>query len=306
MSATSKPLPPLRFICPRCGYANLTAEPEGTAVTCWQCHGRTAVREPAPATEADWLGCDDPHLLCRFARWFLGEPRLAPRTISIGGRLGYDDAGNTPNTQIVYFEYPNAPLVFETRGLPRAKGDRQMDRLRGAQIGVIVQCERGHVLVPNYTSATAYDRQGQQVQHWEIRDDSLGNHIRNFLAAVAANDPSRLNADVHEGHLSSSLCHLGGISQRLGKPAPSGEIMEQLKGNDLLSGSFDRMASHLRANGVDIDRRESRLALGPWLELDPATEEFVGNDAATALRSRQQRDGFTVPDLERNAVAKTS
>ncbi|MCA9032365.1 MAG: Gfo/Idh/MocA family oxidoreductase, partial [Planctomycetaceae bacterium] len=32
------------------------------------------------------------------ARWFLGEQELSPRVMSIGGRLGYDDAGNTPNT----------------------------------------------------------------------------------------------------------------------------------------------------------------------------------------------------------------
>ena len=35
------------------------------------------------------------------------------------------------------------------------------------------------------------------------------------------------------------------------------------------------MASHLRANGVDIDGGEGALTLGPWLELDPATEQFT-------------------------------
>ena len=59
------------------------------------------------------------------ARWFLGEDSLAPRVISIGGRLGYDDDGNTPNTQVTYFDYPNAPLIFETRGLPRSKAAQQ-------------------------------------------------------------------------------------------------------------------------------------------------------------------------------------
>jgi hypothetical protein len=240
------------------------------------------------------------------ARWFLGESQLAPRVISIGGRLGYEDAGNTPNTQTVYLDYPNAPLIFETRGLPRAAGDRRytMDRFRGSQIGVIVQCERGHVLIPNYISATAFESDGREIKHWEIPDTALPKHIGNFLSAVAANDSSRLNADIHEGHLSSSLCHLGSISHRLGKRAPAGEIMEQVKGNELLSISFDRMASHLRANGVDIDGGEGALTLGPWLDLDPATEQFTGNDAANELRTRKQREPYVVPDLERSAVAK--
>ena len=66
------------------------------------------------------------------ARWFLGEPALAPRVVSIGGRLGYEDAGNTPNTQVVYLAYEKAPLIFETRGLPRSKAAAsQMGRFDG-------------------------------------------------------------------------------------------------------------------------------------------------------------------------------
>jgi predicted dehydrogenase len=244
------------------------------------------------------------------ARWFLGEKTLAPRTISIGGRLGYEDAGNTPNTQIVFLDYPAAPLIFETRGLPRSLAAQKrwgdsMDRYRGSRIGVIVQCENGYVLVPSYVEAIAYDNAGHEIKHWNVAGDALGRHIHNFLGAVAANEPARLNADIQEGHLSSSLCHLGGISHQLGKTAPAGEISEQIKGDELLSISFDRMASHLRANGVDIDGSEGGVTLGPWLELDPATEQFVGNDAATELRSRKsQREPFAVPDLERNTVAK--
>jgi hypothetical protein len=171
---------------------------------------------------------------------------------------------------------------------------------------VIVQCERGYVLVPSYVEAIAYDNSGEEIRRWRVRDDSLGYHIQNFLSSVAANDPTKLNADIHEGHLSSSLCHLGGISHQLGQRMRADEISDRIRGNERLSIAFDRMASHLRANGVDIDNRDSGLVLGPWLELDPETEEFSGNDAATALRSRKQREGFAVPDLERSTVAKTS
>ena len=55
------------------------------------------------------------------ARWFLGYQTVSPRVLSIGGRLGYEDAGDTPNTQTVIHDYPGAPLIFETRGLPKAK-----------------------------------------------------------------------------------------------------------------------------------------------------------------------------------------
>ena len=58
------------------------------------------------------------------ARWFLGEPELAPRVWSVGGRLGYDDDGQTPNTQIVFHDYPKAPLIFEVRGLPSGRAEQ--------------------------------------------------------------------------------------------------------------------------------------------------------------------------------------
>lgn len=237
------------------------------------------------------------------ARWFLGENRLAPRCVSIGGRLGYDDAGNTPNTQVSYFDYPVAPLIFETRGLPRSKEAQQhwgdsMDTYRGSRIGVIVQCEQGYVLAPNtYAEVVAFDPDGQEVKRWE----GAGNHHDNWLSAIVAGDRSKLNADILEGHLSSSLCHLGGVSHQLGEKLPASEIDEKIRGNPLLSSSFARMAAHLRANDVDIDSQQSALTLGPWLELDADSETFTHNDQANELRSRSQRAPFVIPDLERDS-----
>src|SRR5262249_6606388 len=52
------------------------------------------------------------------ARWGLNKKTL-PRTImSVGGRIGYDDDGQTPNTQVIFFDYGDSQLVFEVRGWP--------------------------------------------------------------------------------------------------------------------------------------------------------------------------------------------
>lgn len=234
------------------------------------------------------------------SRWFLGEQKLAPRVISIGGRLGYDDSGNTPNTQVVYHDYEAAPLIFETRGLPHSKAGQKdwgksMDRYRGSSVGVIVQCEGGHVHVPSYRDAIVYDRSGKVVQEWR----GGGNpHHENWLEAVEAQDASLLTGDILEGHLSSALCHTGGISHLLGEKQPSYEIAKAIVSNERLSSSFDRMASHLRANDVDIDSDDESLTLGPWLELDQESEVFASDDA-NKLRAREsQRTPHAVPDVE--------
>ncbi len=238
------------------------------------------------------------------ARWFLGYDTLSPRVISIGGRLGYEDAGNTPNTQVVWHDYPTAPLIFETRGLPRSKQDQQpyerwkssMDNYRGSQIGVIVQCEKGHVVIPSYTKAQAFDEQGELVASW----DGGGDHYQNFLDAVARRDGSSLNGKIHDGHLSSGLCHTGGISHRVGTTAILDEIRERVAGQERLRDAVDRMAAHLRANDVPLD--EERLTLGEWLEMDVTEEVFTNSDAANRLLTRDYRAGFRVPEVKLDAV----
>jgi hypothetical protein len=54
-------------------------------------------------------------------RWALGQNTLPERVISIAARLGYVDDGETPNTQITFYDYKPAPLIFEMRGLPKDK-----------------------------------------------------------------------------------------------------------------------------------------------------------------------------------------
>jgi hypothetical protein len=234
------------------------------------------------------------------ARWFLGEPALAPRVISIGGRFGYEDAGNTANTQVVLYEYPAAPLLFETRGLPKSKAAQQdqktweasMDRFMESRIGVVVQCEDGHAYsAPEYDKAQAFGPDGQEIAHW----NGGGDHFQNFLDAVRSGRREDLHADVLEGHVSSALCHLGNISHRLGEKRTVAEIQSQVGDQPLLRESFDRLVAHLAANEVDMDG--AVLTAGPWLELDPAHEQFTGNSAANHLLRRDDRPAFAVPTI---------
>ena len=58
-------------------------------------------------------------------RWMLGEETLPRRVFSIGGRFGYVDDAETPNTQIAVFDYPSAPIIFEV-ARASAEGGRQL------------------------------------------------------------------------------------------------------------------------------------------------------------------------------------
>lgn len=224
------------------------------------------------------------------ARWFLREQQLSPRVWSVGGRFGYVDDGETPNTQIVYHDYPKAPLIFEVRGLPNGTGSDKMDQYKGGSVAVIVECEGGHVLVPNYASATAYDKNGNVVKQWKGADD----HFENFINAVRSRKYSDLNADIEQGHLSSALCHTGNISYRLGFKSTSDEIDDQIRSDKDALATAERAHEHLMANGVDITA--TKPTLGPVLKMNPKTERFIGNTEANALLTRHYRRPFVVPE----------
>jgi len=224
------------------------------------------------------------------ARWFLGVNELAPRVFSVGGRVGYIDDGETPNTQVIFQDYPTAPLIFEVRGLPSKTGAREMDSYKGAGVGNVVECEGGYVTVPNYTSAVAFDNNGQQIKDFKGSE----SHYANFIKAVRSRKHTDLNADILEGHLSSALCHTGNISYLLGSQKSPDEIREAIKGNKDTAEAFGRMGEHLAANGVDVTK--DKLTLGLMLKMDPKTERFIGNAKANELLTRPYRPGFVVPD----------
>jgi hypothetical protein len=248
------------------------------------------------------------------ARRFTGEAALSPKVWSIGGRLGYKDDGETPNSMIVFHDYEKAPLIFETRGLPDKTDSKEMDKYRGASVGVVVQYENGYIVCPDYANAAAYTNDGQLVRKFgnppgtkdlvesdpapkaekEEPNPLRENHFANFIGAVRSRKATDLNGPIIEGHISSALCHTANISYRLGTKVAPEVAREKIQGNKDALDSFDRLATHLEANGVDP--KTDQLTLGEFLKFDPTTEKFVGNKEADRQLTRDYRAPYIVPE----------
>ena len=225
------------------------------------------------------------------ARWFLGENELSPRVFSVGGRLGYEDDGETPNTLVIYHDYKTAPLVFEVRGLPEKRGSTQMDKYKGTQIGVIIDCEGGYMQVTSsYGHATAFDKAGKEIKKF----DGDENHFANFVDVVRSRKLNDLHADITEGHISAGLCHTGNISYRLGKQKNPEVIREAIKADSDALEAYSRMAEHLGANGVDLHK--TKATLGLVLKMNPKSERFINNSSANKMLTRKYRKPYVVPE----------
>jgi hypothetical protein len=219
------------------------------------------------------------------ARWGLGHDKLANKIISYGGRFGYNDAGETANTQVCIFDYGDQALVFEVRGL-------NTDSYKGAKIGVIYEGTEGYVVMASYSGGAAFDLDGKKVKEFT----GGGNHFENFLSAVRSRKHEDLNADIEQGHLSSALCHLGNISYLLGESVAAPDVASKLAGvktSENVKATIERTIEHLGKN--DIDTGKLAVTVGPELAFDPETETFKGNSKADALLTRDYRKPFIVP-----------
>ncbi|MDB5357963.1 MAG: iolG 16 [Phycisphaerales bacterium] len=222
------------------------------------------------------------------SRWALGKNTLAPRVMSIGGRFGYDDDGQTPNTQFAVHDYGDSLLIFEVRGLASEPGSSKMDKYKGEEIGQVIECEHGYL-----SGTTAFDNDGKEIRKFSGSfDEKL--HFANFIDAVRSRKVADLHADILEGHLSSAMCHTSNISYRLGQKTDQEEIRSAIKSNKAATETFERFQAHLAKNEVDISMEKATL--GPVLQLDPKTERFVNNAEANALLSRAYRKPFVVPE----------
>ncbi|HZU39305.1 MAG TPA: Gfo/Idh/MocA family oxidoreductase [Gemmataceae bacterium] len=216
------------------------------------------------------------------ARWGLNKEGLAHGVRSVGGRFGYVDDGQTANTQICVFDYGNAELIFEVRGLPTKP-------YRGAMVGNVFHCTDGYLVVPSYDSAVAFSPKGEVIRRFH----QGGDHFGNFVQVVRSRRVEDLHADILEGHLSSALCHLGNISYRLGTPTPFNK-QSRAFGDDKAAGeTFERMEEHLKQDAVPLDRTDYQL--GRKLTLEPGQESFVGDAQANGMLTRHYRKPFVVP-----------
>jgi predicted dehydrogenase len=219
------------------------------------------------------------------ARWGLNKNTMPGSVFSLGGRFGYTDDGETANTQLCVFDYTDAKMIFEVRGLTT-------DAYKGAKVGNIWVGSEGYVVCPSYNAGVAYDKSGKEIAKFGGGGDQ--NHFDNFVKAVRSRKVEDLNCDIAEGHLSAALCHLANISYRLGTEGPLSKAADA--GADKNVNEFAaNMLAHLKANKVDA--AETKARFGPTLTIDTKTEKFVGNEKANAMLFREYRKGFELKDV---------
>jgi predicted dehydrogenase len=227
------------------------------------------------------LGNNNVHYI-DMVRMMTGSHSVGQSVLSVGGRLGYEDAGETPNTQMVVHQIDGLTVIQEVRGLKTAPFHPKQ------KSGWIIQGTEGYV-----AESSLFELDGKLVKTF---DGPSEDHFLNFIRAVRAGDRKILNTDIVEGHHSTALCHVGNISHRLGTLQSVTEIrsrLESLPNGQAAVETFQRMCEHLSENQVDLEK--TPLTLGANLEMDSSTERFTSSEPANRLLARSYRKGFELP-----------
>lgn len=221
---------------------------------------------------------------------------LPKRVMAGGGRVVWDDAGNTPNVHFGYFDTGEAPVILGLTNVPGEVDGAKPPKHPGPSSGYIVYCEGGR-LEGQRGKFTAYDNDGKEMQT-QKGDKSTGDliHQTNFIQAVRDEDPTQLNSPVNVGHDSSGWCNVANIAFRAGA-AFSQETANQIHHEEWKSVVGD-LDEHLKVHGLNMNHESIKLS--PVLEMDPAEGVFIGEhkDLANPLLKRKYRSGYEVPEFE--------
>jgi predicted dehydrogenase len=189
------------------------------------------------------------------ARWVID--RAHPRSVSASGGIHvFKDDQDTPDTQLVTWEYDGLTMAFEqalwapyqqkTPGPLRDRDALPKWPFNGTRIEIF-GTKQWMMLGRHSDGWEVFDADFQSVAHGFGRQANA-LHFENFIDCVR----SRANphGDIEKAHLSTLLCHYGNIAYRLGRK----------------------------------------------LSIDPKTEGFVDDAEANSLVKRSYREPWVVPD----------
>jgi predicted dehydrogenase len=220
------------------------------------------------------------------ARWAMPVDAVPRSVVSLGGRFGYQDQGETPNTQLTVIDFGDAQLFCEQRGLVSRKA---------CKVTVEFHTDQGVVREGKFFPKGRQD--GEPIEGVSAGGFAeLGRpHFRNFIDCVRSRKREELNGEILEGHRSAMLAHLGNISYRLGKNVPFNKETKAFGDDKMAYESFEDMKRHL-VDLASLELNTAEYRLGRPLQFDARAEKFIGSPDADRMLSRPYREPFVLPE----------
>jgi len=184
-------------------------------------------------------------------RWLIGKQEH-PRTVYCAGGLyeaGAPTDQTTPNTQYATYQYADGTeLHCDLRNWYTGPPEAQGVYIYGAKGWLKLGEDKAQVYFGKKNEpgpAITADEKG----------DSGQSHFQNFIDCIRSRKSENLRAPIEEGHLSTTLCHLGNIAYRVGRSLKFDGATERFIGDseaDSLLGRKYRAPYSLSESGSSV------------------------------------------------------
>ena len=170
------------------------------------------------------------------------------KVTSVGGRYRYQDDWETPDTQVIGFEFGDKKsFIWEGRSCNGKSTE-------GFGVGVIFYGEEGSIVIGGGNEYKIYDLKSNLIKdvtsEMGFEEGNLMSptqkldafHYRNFFDGIRKG--TQLNSDLLNGCISTQLVQLGNISQRIGRslniePA-TGHIINDKEADKLWTREYEK------------------------------------------------------------------
>ncbi|MEX2403398.1 MAG: Gfo/Idh/MocA family oxidoreductase [Balneolales bacterium] len=132
------------------------------------------------------------------------------RVSSSGGRYHYNDEQQTPDTQIVTYDFPEGKsMTWEALSSNRGG-------INGSATGVTIHGDNGYMSIDG-NQFTVYDKNNEEIRNSDTatplsNQDNGIDHFGDFIRCIKEGGTPRSN--IEDANKSVHLCHLGNIAQR--------------------------------------------------------------------------------------------
>ena len=160
-------------------------------------------------------------------RWLLGKQEHPRTAHSIGGlhEAGAPTDQRSPNTQIATYQYADGTeLQCEVRNWYTGPAEAQGIYIFGSKGWMRVADDKAQVYVGRRNEPGPTLTADEKVNDGQV-------HFENFIGCLRSRQPQNLKATIEDGHLSTTLCHLGNISYRLNRSVTFDGAAERFVGD---------------------------------------------------------------------------
>jgi len=229
---------------------------------------------------------------------FQDKIRMPKRVLCGGGRVGYGDAGQTPNSAFALFDTGSIPVIFSVSNLPDKDNPKTAGTCPGPTSGYIAYCEGGRY-EKFWGGASAFDADGKEIRKFEGTSERDGciPHLQSFIDAVRNRDKSLLAAPIETGYDSSAWYNGANTAYRLAEPFSREKFDQAADSAGVMAGALADLEKHLVKQGVPINADTFKIS--GFLAIDEENERFTGNmgDAANRLMEITYREKYGLPEI---------